>query len=121
MWRRTKADACDRFASMVDDPLPAAGIVFIEFGVDRAALFVAEDGETDAHGIEEGVGGVWGKRRCGEAIGSEECGGRWWLECHSIGRGTGGVGSGTGGCGHGAKRAMGWTMQENERKRWLQV
>ena len=103
MWRRTEADACDRFTSMVDDPLPAAGIVFVEFGVGRAILFVAEDGETDAHGIYEGFGGVWGKRRCGEAIGSEECGRGWWLECHGIGRGTGGVRGGTGGRGHGVE------------------
>jgi hypothetical protein len=103
MWRRAEADACNRFAFMVDDPLPAAGIIFIEFGAGRAVLFVAEDGETDTHGIEEGVGGVWGKRRCWEAVGSEERGGKWWLECHGIGRGARGVGSGTGGCGHGAK------------------
>ena len=57
---------------MVDDPLPAAGIVFVEFGVARAVLFVAEDSEADAHGIEEGFWGIWGKGRCGEAVGSEE-------------------------------------------------
>ena len=85
MWRRTEADACDRFVSMVGDPLPAAGIVFVEFGVGRAVLFIAENGEADAHGIEEGFRGIWGKGRCGEAVGSEECGGWWWLECHGIG------------------------------------
>ena len=85
MWRRTEADACDRFASMVDDPLPAAGIVFVEFGVGRAVLFVAENGEADAHGIEEGFRGILGKGRCGEAVGSEECSGWWWLECQGIG------------------------------------
>jgi len=58
MWRRTEADACDRFASIVDNPLPAAGIVFVEFGIGRAVLFVAEDGKANAHGIEEGFGGI---------------------------------------------------------------
>src|SRR5436853_6275595 len=96
MWRRTEADACDRFASMVDNPLPAAGIVFVEFGVGRAVLFVAEDGEADAHGIVEGLGGIWGKGRCGEAVGSEQCGGGGWLECHGQGwrAGSGGGGNG---------------------------
>ena len=101
---------------MVDDPLPAAGVVLVELGVSGAVLFFAEDGETDAHRVEEGIWSGGRERGCGEAVRGDKGDRRWWLEGDCVGRGDEFGRSDIGACGHGLG-SKSWNVGKRRRER----
>lgn len=60
MGSRDETDRSRRDGMRVEDPVPAHGVVEVDFGVDGAGLLDDEDGFTDGEGVVEGLrdGGV---------------------------------------------------------------
>lgn len=78
----------------VDDPVPAEGVVGVDFFVKGAVLFVDEDGVADGEGVVEGVGdggrGVGGGLGRGGRADGEDGGAGGWEEGDCVGGFRGG-------------------------------